>query len=287
MAQAHMTTPAKGASVGISIDLDKCHQDGFCSRVCPASIIAMEGPEGTPSPAAGFEEICLHCGHCLAVCPHGALSLDGVSPDEVPPVSKELAISPAQAAQFMLSRRSIRRYQDKVVDRALLEQALDIARQAPSGHNAQPVEWVVYSGREQVKRISDLVTDWLEWLCGHNPEIALPLHLDLVVAQYRAGHDRVFRGAPHLIITHAHQDNGFAQSSAFIALTFLDLAAHSLGLGACWAGYFNRAAQHYKPLQEALALPEGHISFGGMMLGHPQYRYLRIPRRNPLRVAWR
>ncbi|MEW5913310.1 MAG: nitroreductase family protein [Thermodesulfobacteriota bacterium] len=273
--------------MGISIDLEKCRQDGFCSQVCPASIIAMEGPDGTPSPVAGFEEICIHCGHCLAVCPHGALSLDGVSPDQVAPIKKELAIGPAQAAQFMNGRRSIRRYQDKPVDRALLEQALDVARQAPSGHNAQPVEWVIYSGREQVGRISDLVVAWLAWVCEHNPEMAGPLHLDLVVAQYRAGHDRVFRGAPHLILTHAHQDNGFAQSSCTIALAYLELAAYSLGLGACWAGYFLRAAQYYKPLQEALNLPEGHITFGGMMLGYPQYRYLRIPPRKPLRAQWR
>ncbi len=95
------------------------------------------------------------------------------------------------------------------------------------------------------------------------------------------------RGAPYLLVTHAHKDNGFAQSSAIIALTYVDLACHSLGLGACWAGYFYRAALVFPPLQEYLALPTDHITYGAMFLGYAKYKYPRIPPRNPARVTWR
>jgi nitroreductase len=33
-----------------------------------------------------------------------------------------------------------------------------------------------------------------------------------------------------------------------IALTYLELATYSLGLGACWAGYFSAAAAFYPPM---------------------------------------
>jgi nitroreductase len=72
-----------------------------------------------------------------------------------------------------------------------------------------------------------------------------------------------------------------------IALTYLELAAPSFGLGACWAGYFMAAARHWRPLQEALPLSEGHIVYGAMMVGYPRYRYYRLPLRNEAQVTWR
>jgi nitroreductase/NAD-dependent dihydropyrimidine dehydrogenase PreA subunit len=272
--------------MSITIDPEKCTKDTLCSLACPAQIITMTGEDGRPAPADNFEDLCIACGHCLAVCPTGALTWKGMGPNQCPCLDDPLP-SPGQLTRLLKGRRSIRRYKDQPLERSTIERLLELARYAPSGHNAQPVEWVIYSGREQVKRISDLVTDWMQWLCKHHPEIAGPLHMELVVAQYRAGHDRVFRGAPHLLLTHAHKDNGFAPFSAIIALTYLELAAYSLGLGACWAGYFYRAVQNYKPLQEFLALPPGHITLGGMMMGHAQHRYLRIPQRKPLQAIWR
>ena len=73
----------------------------------------------------------------------------------------------------------------------------------------------------------------------------------------------------------------------FIALTYLELAATSMGLGCCWAGYFNAAAASFPPLIEALALPEGHQSYGAMMIGFPQYQYQRLPARNEPAITWR
>jgi hypothetical protein len=36
------------------------------------------------------------------------------------------------------------------------------------------------------------------------------------------------------------------------ALTYLELAAYGLGLGACWAGFLTGAATFYAPVMEAL-----------------------------------
>jgi len=65
------------------------------------------------------------------------------------------------------------------------------------------------------------------------------------------------------------------------------LAAPSLGLGTCWAGYFTAAANFYPPLQEALALPQGHLPYGAAMVGYPKYGYQRMPPRNKPEITWR
>jgi len=89
------------------------------------------------------KETCNQDGICAAVCPSASLSHADIPPESCTPIEKKLGITTEQGVQFVRNRRSIRRYKDKPVDRADLEQLIDIARYAPSGHNSRPVEWLV------------------------------------------------------------------------------------------------------------------------------------------------
>jgi nitroreductase len=113
------------------------------------------------------------------------------------------------------------------------------------------------------------------------------MHLDRVVNAYENGKDKICRGAPHVIVAHAHKDNRSAPAACTIAITFFDLAAMSFGPGACWAGYFNAAANPWPPMQKALNLPEDHVSFGAMIVGYPKFQYQRLPLRNEPQITWR
>lgn len=270
-----------------SVDREKCKRDGICSASCPAGLIEMKDKESFPTPIAGAEELCITCGHCVAVCPHGALSLEAMKADDCPPVNKELLPGPDMVEHFLRYRRSIRRYKDKRVDRDLLERLIDIAGFAPSGHNLQPVRWLVFERKEEIGRIAGIVISWMRMMIENQPEIAQPFHFDRVVQAWERGEDRVLRGAPALIVAHGNAALTTSQPSCIIALTYLELAAASLGLGACWAGYFNAAATFYPPMKEALDLPSGHQSFGAMMVGHPTYSYHRLPLRKTPQITWR
>jgi hypothetical protein len=39
-------------------------------------------------------------------------------------------------------------------------------------------------------------------------------------------------------------------------------------------------------MMEALGFPEGHVSFGAMMVGHQKYKYQRLPLRNEAKITW-
>ncbi len=272
--------------MGITIDLDKCTRDALCVLACPAQIITLSGEGGAPAPVEGFEELCISCGHCLAVCPTGALSWKGMGPNQCAPLEGELP-SPAQLTRLIKGRRSIRRYKDQPLEPSTIERLLELARYAPSGHNAQPVNWLVISGRKQLDELSAIVADWMRYMIKEHPEVAEPMHMDRVVAAWDQGKDRILRGAPHLVLAYAEEANPFAATACTIALTYLELAASGLGLGACWAGYLNRASNLFPPMQKALDLPEGMASFGALMLGVPGFGYQRVPPRNPVRVTWR
>ncbi len=76
-------------------------------------------------------------------------------------------------------------------------------------------------------------------------------------------------------------------TEAIIAMTHSDILAPSFGLGTCWAGFVKMAVDDYKPLQEALSLPEGRKAVCPMMFGYSAYKITSIPRRNPVEIAWR
>lgn len=90
-----------------------------------------------------------------------------------------------------------------------------------------------------------------------------------------------------MIVAHAEKDNRMAPSTCTIALSYLELAATFLGLGTCWAGYFNAAANTFAPMMAALGLPEGHQCYGAMMVGYPHFAYHRLPTRHPAHIVWR
>src|SRR5512147_1088145 len=136
------------------IDRKKCAGDGICATVCPIGIIEFNNE--TPKPVTDAEQRCISCGHCVAACPTGALSHRAMRPEECRPYNRALSITSEQAGQFLTSRRSIRVYETKEVERSTLKSLIAIARYAPTGMNSQPVNWMVISG-EKVQRLSGMV----------------------------------------------------------------------------------------------------------------------------------
>ena len=269
-----------------TVDDAKCTRCGICVKECPPRIIEMENPKALPTVIADQEERCIICGHCVAVCPFAAIGLKDMKPEECDLVRKELLPTAEQVEHFLKSRRSIRVYQEKTVPHTVLSKLIDIARYAPSGHNAQPVHWLVVEDPREVRQLAALVIEWMNMLIRKSPRMSELFHFDLFVSAWERGEDRVLRGAPHVIVAHAPKDTPMAQENCAIALTYLELAAYSQGLGACWAGYLLAAASS-PAMITALRLPGGHKCFGAMMVGYPKHEFKRIPLRNEPSIIWR
>ena len=271
----------------LNIDENKCKQDGLCVRDCPTAIIRLKDKDSYPEMVPGGEQFCLTCGHCVAVCPHAAMSHKLVPAEDCPPVQKELAINEGQAVQFLRSRRSIRLFKDEPVEKEKIQKLIEIARYAPTASNNQLVEWQVFNDRDTIREFAKLAADWARALLEKDPQAAKMPYLPGIVAAWDAGYDAVLRGAPALVVASAPREDLNGTVNLTLALSYLELAAPGMELGACWAGLLKGALLAWPPLKKAIALPENHTHFYPMMLGYPKADYFRLPERKPPKITWK
>ncbi|MBW1682056.1 MAG: nitroreductase family protein [Deltaproteobacteria bacterium] len=268
------------------VDPDKCKRDAICVAECPARVIEMKTPQDPPTASEDFADYCIRCGHCVAVCPAGAFSLEGMPPSDCPEIKKDLMITSAQAEQFLRSRRSIRSFKKKRVEKEKLETLMRVACYAPSAKNMQPWHWIVVENPDRVKELAGMVVDWMRDVIRQSPDPAAVATLARVTAAWDQGEERVCRGAPHVIVLHGQRDWGYGSEDGALALAYLELYAPMLGLGSCWGGYFYTAVNGYPPLARALGIPEEHRAYGAVMVGYPRFSYRRQPTREAPRIVW-
>ncbi|MDY6967526.1 MAG: nitroreductase family protein [Spirochaetota bacterium] len=270
----------------LEVNKGTCNKDGICVATCPVNIIELNESK-YPTQAADVEDLCIRCGHCVAVCPTASISHHDMPIDQCPPIKKELQLSLAQCDQFLRSRRSIRTYTEKSVPKSEILKLIDLARYAPTGHNSQSVEWLVLGNRDELRHLAGITVEWMRWMLENMSEFALSLHMDRAIHQWEDGYDIILRGAPVVVVAHAAKDDHMAPTSSTIALTYLELAATAMGLGCCWAGFFNAAATTFPPMMEALPIPKDHKCMGSMMVGYPKFSFHRLPVRNQPEIIWR
>jgi nitroreductase/NAD-dependent dihydropyrimidine dehydrogenase PreA subunit len=259
----------------ITIHREKCTKDGLCIAECPLGLL-VAGPEKYPDTIEKADEYCLACGHCIAVCPHSALELREIKPEALPPSQKEHTVNGDELLHMMKSRRSIRRYKEKQVPRELMEKLINAAGYGPTAKNQQTIGWMVLEKREAVYNLAQLIIE------GMRKAEVMPA----MVRAFDEGKDVVFRGAPHLVITHLPADSILPAVDSTIALTYLELASWAFGLGTCWAGFLMMAASNNPMVEKHLGIPEGHRLCGALMLGYPGVHYQRIPPRKQREILW-
>jgi NAD-dependent dihydropyrimidine dehydrogenase PreA subunit len=269
-----------------TIDENKCTKDKLCVMECPMQIITMKTGDDFPEPVKGAGSMCINCGHCVAVCPTGAFSLATMHAEKCAEIKPNWNPGEKVIGNYMKARRSIRRFKKEPVDSAILKELIEIASHAPSGHNSRPVQWTVFSDKEKIKSLAGHVIDWMHWMKVNNPGQAEAMHFDMIIKAWDSGIDVITYSGPAVIVAHASKANPFAQSSCTIALSHLEVAAPSFGLGCCWGGFISWAETMWNPLREALLLPDGDAMHGCMLTGHPLFKYHRVPLREA-KIYWK
>ena len=270
----------------ITVDKSKCSKDGLCAKACPMQLISIDEKTNYPLADENNSHTCVKCGHCVSVCPHDAISIEGLNAESFIPLNNSIKPSFEIISHTLKSRRSIRNYKSKKIEKEKIESLLDIAHYAPTGGNAQRLKWIAVTSQDVMRRLADETVSFMKTLVENDHPMAKLYNLKKLIEEETRTHDRIFRGAPALIIAYAPKQYPVTVVDSAIALTFIDTAAPSLELGCCWAGFLMIAANQWKPISEILNISSDDALCGALMVGYPSSRYYKIPPRKEAHITW-
>lgn len=139
---------------------------------------------------------------------------------------------------LILTRRSIRRYENKDIPEEVLQQILETGRQAPSAANRQPIHFVIVTDRDILKNLCDNLIN------------------------------RFVKYAPVAIVGCADIKSlltgKWAVVDATIAMENMVIAAWTLGIGSCWIGACNE-----EKVKELLKIPDKWKFVALLTFGYP------------------
>jgi len=260
-----------------------CTSCNICAEVCPGTFGEPSSDPGIPKLAPDF--MCLDCGHCVAVCPTGAIAHRAFPAGTIRPVEDGGRVPTYEEVMSLLrTRRSVRVFRDRAVEKDVILKVLEGARFAPSATNTQSTEYVVVTDRGLLRQVAELTSAILSGSGGAGDPYAFVY--GLIAEDMEKGRDPILRGAPALIVAHAFSRANYAGVNASVALQNAVLAASSLGLGTLWAGYVMSVCRRDERVPALLSIPDGHQVYGALALGYPKYEYRHWVERRPLRVTW-
>ena len=149
------------------------------------------------------------------------------------------------------------------------------------------MEWTVFTDKEKIQEIAGLVIDWVKGILKKDPQPAYAPYMPIIAGAWDMGFDAVLRNAPGLILASAPKEASNGLVDVTLALSYLELAAPSFGLGTCWAGLLYGAMRSHAPIREMIGLADNVPFYYPMMIGHPKTRYYRLPERKTPKIVWK
>jgi nitroreductase/Pyruvate/2-oxoacid:ferredoxin oxidoreductase delta subunit len=287
------------------IDRERCIGCGECVRVCPSQTITLENGK-----AAVTGRRSLGCGHCAAVCPVEAVQVTALDPGSFRFRSFDCrtdwlpygAFNTGELVRLMASRRSCRCFDSDAVDRAILEDLVQIGATAPSGTNSQNWSFTILPTRAAVLALGHAVAAFFKRLnrMAQNPLLRRGLRLigrpelaDYYRDYYQSvtegladwetrGMDRLTHGATAGIIVGSTPGGSCPAEDALLATQNILLGAHALGLGTCLIGFAASAMQKDVRIKEALKIPREEGVHAVIAVGHPAVAYQRLTGRRKI-----
>ena len=244
----------------IIINREKCIGCQVCVEECSLFCIHMENGKALFK----GEKRCITCGHCMARCPENAIETDRYDNSEAVEWSKSLELATTEGLfNRMRFRRSIRSYNKKLPDKAVIRHILDGARFAGTGGNRQALRYIVITDR--TGQVIQRAAITLGQLAKNGSFYASAFKR--ICHEMEKGRDELFYNAP-------------------VILLIIQLLCETEGLASCVNGFFCDAFEADEELRSELGIQEGECLVNAMGIGYTDVAYLRSAPRKQLDVIW-
>lgn len=147
----------------------------------------------------------------------------------------------------LLTRRSVRAFENRQIPREDLDQILKAAQYAPSAMNRQTWQFTAVCSRAKIQELAKAIGNAL-------------------------GRDNYNMYEPEVIvITSNLRDARFGVDDNACALQNMFLAAHSFGIGSVWINQLRDACDDpaVRRLLRGYGIPDDHVAYGIAALGYP------------------
>lgn len=138
---------------------------------------------------------------------------------------------------YILSRRSIRKYEKKEIPEKTINQILKTGQNAPSAANKQPFHFIILKDKEIKKKISTTFSRFIK---------------DVPIVIVGCANEKALLTGKWAVIDTA------------IAMQNMVIAAWTLGVGSCWIGSFSE-----KKVKQLLKIPDKWKVVALITLGYP------------------
>lgn len=174
-------------------------------------------------------------------------------------------------------RRSVRHYQAEAIDKQSLETILTAGLHAPSARNSQAVHLTAVVGLENIARLNSAVKD----------ATSKPGFDKYAGMADQPGYSINFHNATVFIIVAVDHAASFCPpEDGALVLGNILLAAHALGLGACWVNQLGPICEEpgFRQVLTGLGVPPTHKIIGCAAVGRRAGDNPKAPARKSGRV---
>lgn len=280
----------------VEINSKTCNGCGLCSQVCTKKILKMNHKkvEVVDYPDWG----CCQCGLCMSVCPTRSIQVAGLNYNEFVTLP-ENEVDFANLEKMLSSRRSIRSFKDRSVEREVLDKVIRASAMPPIGALPINVQVLVLDEKKHLDGLyRDTVRCWKKLMQSmKNPIYRIVSRRVVGANQYYAlthhalpsaricsesadnGKDVFTFSAPAIMLFHGSKLSVCIMENCWLAASYATIATHSLGLGSIFSGMIPPIVNMNTDVKRKLGIPEENNVYSCLMLGYPAVKFKRkIPR---------
>jgi nitroreductase/NAD-dependent dihydropyrimidine dehydrogenase PreA subunit len=276
----------------IIVDKRACRGCGLCARTCHQRCIVLAAENGDRV-AHVDHALCSTCTQCIAICPQQALSWNGVPPLAYDP---DRLPSAEQLAELFKQRRTVRRFKETRIDRALLAEVVGTAIHAPT--NNYDLQAIVVDDPAILETLDAIIMRFVTWTYNllYRPTLVFNLVRTMTPAigpktRVKMKHGleagKSFDTLPAaLVLVVGDRRIILSEASAQYALYNMILYAQARGIGSRINGGIPLTLDRSRRARKRLGLQKHEHILAALELGYPAVRFRNKVEGKTMPIAW-